>query len=100
MARPPILSYAQNAEDVVLSRVFAAQEFGFYVDIGARHSVEDSVTLHFYERGWHGVNVEPDRGLHTLFLRDRRRGTNLSAVVGRPRGRVAFHSTSIPMRIK
>ena len=68
MARPPILSYAQNAEDVVLSRVFAAQEFGFYVDIGARHSVEDSVTLHFYERGWHGVNVEPARELHALFL--------------------------------
>ena len=51
LARPPILSYAQNAEDVVLSRAFSDQEFGFYVDIGACHPVEDSVTLHIYERG-------------------------------------------------
>jgi hypothetical protein len=85
---------------VVLSRASSDREFGFYVDIGACRPVEDSVTIHFYERGWHGVNVEPDRGLHTLFLRDRRRDTILSAVVGRPRGRVAFHPTSIPMRIK
>ena len=93
MARPPILSYAQNGEDVVLSRAFADQEFGFYVDIGACHPVEDSVTLHFYERGWHGVNVEPDRELHALFLEARPRDTNLCAAVGRPRGRVAFHPT-------
>jgi hypothetical protein len=39
LARPPILSSAQNPEDVVLSRAFADQEFGFYA--------EDSVTLHF-----------------------------------------------------
>jgi uncharacterized membrane protein len=71
LARPPILSYAQNGEDVVLSRAFADQEFGFYVDVGACHPVEDSVTLHFYERGWQGVNVEPDRELHALFLEAR-----------------------------
>jgi FkbM family methyltransferase len=94
LARPPILSYAQNGEDVVLSRAFADQEFGFYVDIGACHPVEDSVTLHFYERGWHGVNVEPDRELHALFLEARPRDTNLCAAVGRPRGRVAFHPTA------
>jgi hypothetical protein len=35
LARPPILSYTQNAEDVVLSRAFADQEFGFSVDISA-----------------------------------------------------------------
>ena len=90
-ARPPILSYAQNAEDVVLSPTFADQEFGFYVDIGACHPVEDSVTLHFYERGWHRVNVEPDRELHALFLGARPRDINLCAADGRPRGRVAFH---------
>jgi uncharacterized membrane protein len=81
LARPPILSYAQNAEDVVLSRAFADQEFGLYVDIGAYHPVEDSVTLHFYERGWRGVNVEPDRELHALFVEARPRDTNLCAAV-------------------
>jgi FkbM family methyltransferase len=88
-----MVSYSQNGEDVVLSRAFADQEFGFYVDIGACHPVQDSVTLHFYERGWWGVNVEPDRELHALFLEARPRDTNLCAAVGRPRGRVAFHPT-------
>jgi hypothetical protein len=42
------LSYTQNAEDVVMSRTFADQEFGFSVDISACHPVEEGVTLHFY----------------------------------------------------
>jgi hypothetical protein len=78
---------------VVLSRAFSDQDFGFYVYIGACHPVEDSVTLHFYERGWHGVNVEPDRELHALFLEARPRDSNLCAAVGRLRERVAFHPT-------
>lgn len=57
---PPMISYAQNAEDVVLRRVFADVGEGFYVDVGACVPVDDSVTFHFYERGWSGVNVEPD----------------------------------------
>jgi FkbM family methyltransferase len=89
-----MLSYAQNAEDVVLSRAFSDREFGFYIDIGACHPTLDSVTLHFYELGWRGVNVEPDRELHALFLEARPRDTNLCAAVGRPRGRVSFHPTA------
>jgi FkbM family methyltransferase len=88
-----MLSYAQNGEDVVLSRAFADQELGFYVDIGACHPVEDSVTLHFYERGWHGVNVEPDRELLAAFLQTRPRDSSLGTAVGRTRGRIAFHPT-------
>jgi hypothetical protein len=33
-----ILSYAQDAEDVFLSRAFADPEFGFYADIGGAPS--------------------------------------------------------------
>ena len=53
------LSYAQNFEDVLLWRALSHVERGFYVDIGAQDPVVDSVSLAFYERGWHGVNVEP-----------------------------------------
>ncbi len=54
-----IISYAQNFEDVLLNRVFGGVNYGFYVDVGAGHPVEDSVTKAFYDRGWSGVNVEP-----------------------------------------
>gem|GEM_PF-697555 len=88
-----MLSYSQNGEDVVLDRVFAGQKTGFYVDIGACHPVEDSVTLHFYERGWHGINVEPDAALHALFPPARPRDVNLFLAVGRERGQAQFHPT-------
>ena len=88
-----MLSHAQNGEDVVLSRAFAGQELGFYIDIGACHPIEDSVTLHFYERGWHGVNVEPDHDLHAVLLQARPRDINLLAAIGQTRGRAAFHPT-------
>jgi FkbM family methyltransferase len=88
-----MLSYSQNGEDVVLARAFAERETGFYVDIGACHPVEDSVTFHFYERGWRGVNVEPDHSLYAAFPQARSRDVNLCMAIGRTRGRVAFYST-------
>ena len=53
------ISYAQNFEDVLLARCFAGRTEGFYVDVGAAAPAAHSVSLHFYERGWRGLNVEP-----------------------------------------
>ena len=58
----PMISYAQNFEDVILWRALRDVPNGFYIDIGAGHPVADSVTMHFYEHGWRGINVEPDPG--------------------------------------
>lgn len=54
-----MISYAQNGEDVLLDRAFGTQAAGCYVDIGAGHPWVDSVTYHFYAKGWRGLNVEP-----------------------------------------
>lgn len=51
--------YSQNFEDVLLARCFANQDNGFYVDVGAQHEEADSVTRHFYDSGWSGINIEP-----------------------------------------
>lgn len=55
----PLISYAQNGEDIVLFRLFRDQLFGRYIDVGAAHPVSDSVTKIFYDRGWRGINIEP-----------------------------------------
>lgn len=61
------ISYAQNAEDVMLWRVLRNVAEGFYIDVGANDPVEDSVTKAFYDRGWHGINIEPvPRHYHDL----------------------------------
>jgi FkbM family methyltransferase len=53
------VSYAQNSEDVLLWRALGHVPNGRYVDVGAAHPEELSVTKAFYDRGWRGVDVEP-----------------------------------------
>lgn len=86
-----MISYAQNFEDVVLNRVFHAVERGRYVDVGGYDPVLDSVTKHFYDRGWSGVNVEPIRRFHEKFVAARPRDWNLNSAVGAAVGTVRFH---------
>ncbi len=75
-----MISYAQNREDVLLNRVFARQASGFYIDIGANHPTNESVTKHFYERGWRGINVEPG-GFFKELSSERQRDINLNVAI-------------------
>jgi FkbM family methyltransferase len=93
--QPPMLSYAQNAEDVVLERVFTDVEVGFYVDVGASAPVDDSVTNHFYERGWHGVNIEPDPDDYRRLVESRTRDVNLQLAVGSGSDPLTFHQSEM-----
>ena len=85
-----MISYAQNFEDVVLRRVFHARERGRYIDVGAHDPVIDSVTKHFYDQGWSGVNVEPVERFHLKFVADRPRDINLNVACGATEGEVDF----------
>ena len=76
-----IISYAQNAEDVVLFRALSNHETGFYIDIGAWHPVNDSVTKLFYDRGWSGINIEPQPDRCEVFKDYRPRDINLQLAV-------------------
>jgi FkbM family methyltransferase len=86
----PKVSYAQNREDILLARALPAGT-GFYVDVGAADPVEYSVTKHFYERGWSGVNVEPQDDYFTKLAADRPRDTNLQLVISRAAGTVTLY---------
>jgi FkbM family methyltransferase len=54
-----MISYAQNFEDVILSRALKHIKNGFYIDIGAQDPIIDSVSRSFYEQGWRGIHIEP-----------------------------------------
>ncbi len=77
-----MITYAQNFEDVILNRVFGARSSGFYIDLGAMDPVDGSVTKTFYDRGWHGINVEPDARFYARLVADRQRDINLNIAVG------------------
>lgn len=55
----PLISYAQNFEDVMLWRALRNVANGFYIDIGAHDPRIDSVSRLFYEHGWRGMHLEP-----------------------------------------
>ncbi len=76
-----MISYAQNYEDVILMRALASVDKGCYVDVGAQHPINDSVTKAFYEKGWRGINIEPVDQWFKLLQRDRPEDINLQMVV-------------------
>jgi FkbM family methyltransferase len=66
----------------MLARVFAGRNTGFYVDVGAADPVNLSVTKWFYDLGWSGLNVEPNKQLFDRLAADRPRDVNLDCGAG------------------
>jgi len=85
-----VISFAQNGEDVVLARAFAGVKSGCYIDVGAADPVRHSVTKHFYDLGWTGVNVEPLEYYFGRLQHRRARDINVRAAVTTASGRVTL----------
>ncbi len=86
----PLISYAQNYEDIMLWRALKQVAGGFYVDVGADDPREYSVTKLFYDRGWCGINIEPVFKQHAKIERERTRDINLQMLAGATTGTAAF----------
>ena len=86
-----MISYAQNAEDIVLFRVFRDWDKGFYIDVGAADPRADSVTKLFYDRGWSGVNIEPQLGHIKRLKAARERDANVHAALSESQGKLPFY---------
>jgi FkbM family methyltransferase len=90
------VSFAQNFEDVMLWRALKDVQDGFYIDIGAFSPRENSVTAAFYDRGWRGINVEPNVHLYRDFLQARPRDITLNVAVGDRAGTSTIYLVSNP----
>src|SRR3954454_23330279 len=66
----------------MLARIFAGRNTGFYVDVGAADPINLSVTKWFYDLGWSGLNIEPNKQLFDRLAADRPRDINLDCGVG------------------
>ena len=84
------ISYAQNFEDIILWRALKHVAKGFYIDVGANDPTVDSVTRAFYDRGWHGINVEPMLQYHSRLAIERPVDINLAVAVGETSGELRF----------
>src|SRR5436190_9613001 len=90
----PMITYAQNFEDVMLTRLFGDRADGFYVDVGAGGPKRSSVTKWFYDQGWSGINIEPHRELFQALVAARPRDINLDCGIGDSAGHAAFAEMS------
>lgn len=85
------ISFAQNAEDVILRRALGHLPSGRYVDVGAFDPQVDSVTYHLYQAGWRGINVEPVPAFHAAMVEGRPEDVNVRVAAGAAPGQLAFH---------
>lgn len=82
--------YAQYHEDIILDALLGGKKDGFYVDVGANDEEYHSVTKYFYERGWHGINIEPIPRFMKTFTKKRPRDINLNCAVSTKKGKLTF----------
>jgi len=91
-----IFSYAQEGEDLVLSRLFGQRNEGFYVDVGAHHPIRFSNTYKFYKDGWTGINIDAMPDSMRLFDEVRPNDINLEAAVSDKEESLVFHIFNEP----
>ena len=87
----PFVSFAQNFEDLMLYRALKDVQNGFYIDVGAADPVGHSVTRAFYDRGWRGINVEPNPWFHQRLAEARPEDVNLKLAISNKSGEAPFH---------
>lgn len=85
------ISFAQNYEDLMLWRALGHIGEGFYVDVGAYDPTIASVTKAFYDRGWHGINIEPISEMVTKLSEARPRDVNINAAASDRNGERDFY---------
>lgn len=90
------LSYSQEGEDLVLSRIFEQKKDGFYVDVGAHHPKRFSNTYLFYKMGWQGINIDANPGSMEEFDKIRPRDLNLERAISDKNEKVRFYIFNEP----
>jgi FkbM family methyltransferase len=79
----------------MLARLFAGRKAGFYVDVGAADPINLSVTKWFYEQGWNGINIEPNKKLFDRLTADRPRDINLDCGAGAAASEAQFFEPDV-----
>jgi FkbM family methyltransferase len=88
--------HGEYYEDYVLSSVLDGAASGTYIDVGANHPIENSVTALFYERGWHGITIEPNPEYVPLYARLRPRDVHLNLGIASAGGTLTFYRVTDP----
>lgn len=89
-------SYSGDGEDIILSKLFPKQTTGLYIDVGCFHPKLISNTYLLYQRGWHGINIDPNLEVIKLFQRARPQDKNILCGVARESGTKTYYNFTHP----
>ena len=81
-------SYGGSGEDIFISKFFLNFKKGFYVDVGALHPINGSLTYLLYQKGWNGINIDMMQENLKLFNIFRKRDINLDVAVSSSKGSI------------
>ena len=95
-ALQPFVHYALNSfsqfnEDLLLDLLLGQKQQGFYLDVGANDPSFNSNTKRFYDRGWHGINIEPNFIAFNNIKNVRHRDVNLNLAISDHEGELVFY---------
>ena len=74
----------------MIARIFPPDYRGFYIDVGAADPEILSVTRHFYQAGWTGINIEPVTRFCDRLRQARPRDVTLNLAIGETAGSTEF----------
>lgn len=80
-----------NGEDATLDKLTDYKSIGFYIDVGSHSPHHESVTKCFYDRGWHGINIEPQTNRYQELMAARPRDINLAVACGAVDGELELY---------
>lgn len=84
-------SFSQKGEDLVIEKILGDKKKGFYIDVGAHNPTVYNNTKRFYEKGWSGINIEPNPILFKRFKKERKRDVNLNIGIGKKSTVLSFY---------
>lgn len=76
------VSYAQNAEDILIASLLSWPTKGFYVDVGCNHPIRRSNTYLLYLRGLSGIAIDGNDAFASAFRTHRPLDRFVPALVG------------------
>ena len=88
------VTHSQYKEDLVIDALFSHNPRGFYVDVGANDPEVFSNTQLLYDKGWRGINIEPEPNLYEKLCVKRTRDINLNIGAGPEPGIMTFYRMS------
>ena len=88
--------HGEYYEDYVLSSVLDGVASGTYIDVGANDPVENNVTFLFYQRGWHGILIEPNPDFLPSYAKIRPRDVHLNLGIASVGGTMTFYKVTDP----